>query len=48
MEKIIKMINLNKYLTAIRAANALHTATYVAVATLTLLKVVRVYKAMAK
>ncbi|MBQ6380978.1 MAG: hypothetical protein IJJ41_05235 [Clostridia bacterium] len=48
MEKIIKMTDLNKYLTAIRAANALRTAAYVAVATLTLLKVVRVYKAMVK
>ncbi|MBR2590900.1 MAG: hypothetical protein IKE65_08250 [Clostridia bacterium] len=43
-----KLPNFNKYLTAIRVANALHTATYVAVAALALVKTVRVYKEIVK
>ena len=43
-----KLPNLGHYLTAIKAANAIRTATYVSVAALALFNVFKVYKAMVK
>ena len=48
MEQLLKMTNVNKYLTAIRAANALRTGIYAAVIALGLFRVFKVYKALAK
>ena len=44
MNQLLKTTNINKYITAIRVANA----TYATVAVLSLLNIYKVYKALAK
>ena len=48
MNQLLKSTNINKYITAIRVANAMRTATYAAVAVLSLLNIYKVYKTLAK
>lgn len=46
MEEILKRIKINKYITAIKAANAVRIATYIIVGALSLKNVWKVYKAI--
>ena len=48
MNQLLKSTNINKYIIAIRVANAMRTATYAAVAVLSLLNIYKVYKTLAK
>ena len=48
MNKMLKMANINKYMTAIKIANLIRTATYTTVAVLSLLNIYKVYKTLAK
>ena len=46
MEELLKRIKINKYITAIKAANAVRIATYIIVGALSLKNVWKVYKAI--
>ena len=46
MEQLLKMTNVNKYITAIKAANAVRIATYIIVGILKNKNVWKVYKAV--
>ena len=46
MQELLKPIKINKYITAIKAANAIRIATYIIVGILSLKNVWKVYKAV--
>lgn len=48
MNKMLKIANINKYMTAIKIANLIRTATYTTVAVLTIFNFYKVYKAVVK
>ena len=48
MTKLPKITSVNKYMTAIKIANLIRTATYVSVAAISVFKVFKVYRAMVK
>ena len=45
--KNLSLLSVNKYLTAIKAANLLRNAVYIGVATISVINIVKIYKAIA-